>query len=54
MNKKYTVESFTLMQLSGLETGVMYYVMRAHLVNKAIDFNSEVKPSKIQFGNKRS
>ena len=54
MNKKYeyTVESFTLIKLSGLETGVIYHVTRAHLVNKAFDFNSEVKPSKLQFGNK--
>jgi len=52
MNKKYTVESFTLMQLSGMETEVIYYIMRAHLVTEAFDFNSEVNPSKLHFGNK--
>jgi len=52
LNKKYTVESFRLMQLSAMETEVIHYIVRAHLVNKAFDFNSEVNPSKLQFGNK--
>jgi hypothetical protein len=31
---------------------VIYYVMGAHLVTKAFDFNSVVNPSKLQFGKK--
>jgi hypothetical protein len=40
MNKKYTVESFTLRQLSGMQTEVIYYLMRAYLVTTAFDFIS--------------
>jgi hypothetical protein len=41
-----------LRQLSGTQTEVIYYVMRAYLVITAFEFNSEVKPSKLQFRNK--